>query len=138
MGLRRVRSKKLLPETIMDKIFETNSSFHVKQRTTEKIQFLFSRSFLLVLSKISFWEEDWALGYNSLKFWQSFLTLNLMSFGNSWANLYLPIISPLYFTCGERKICWCIKKSMKKVYDQDCTCVIKSGCVRVQIENPRK
>ena len=50
------------------KIFETNSSFHVKQRITGKVQFLFFSSFLLVLTKSSFWEEDWALGYNSMKF----------------------------------------------------------------------
>ena len=31
----------------------------------EKFNF---RSFLLVLGKISFWHEDWTLGYNSMKF----------------------------------------------------------------------
>ena len=31
------------------------------------VQFLFFRSFLLVLKKISFWGEDWALVYNSMK-----------------------------------------------------------------------
>ena len=54
--------------TNTDKIFEKNSSFHVKWRTTGKVQFLFSRSLLLVLTKFSFWEEDWALGYTSMKF----------------------------------------------------------------------
>ena len=54
--------------TSTDKIFEKNSSFHVKWRTTGKVQFLFSRSLLLVLTKFSFWEEDWALGYTSMKF----------------------------------------------------------------------
>ena len=54
--------------TAIHKIFVTNSSFHVKQRTTGKVQFLFFSSFLLVLTKCSFWEEDWALGYNSMKF----------------------------------------------------------------------
>ena len=39
-------------------IFETNSSFHVKQCTTGKLQFLFFRSFLLVLTKFSFWGKD--------------------------------------------------------------------------------
>ena len=40
--------------TTMDKIFETNSSFHVKQRTKRKVQFLFyfSMRFFLVLTKI--------------------------------------------------------------------------------------
>ena len=34
----------------------------------EKVQFLFFSSFLLILTKFSFWEEEWALGYNSMKF----------------------------------------------------------------------
>ena len=54
--------------TSTDKIFEKNSSFHVKQRTTGKVRFLFSRSLLLVLTKFSFSEEDWARGYTSMKF----------------------------------------------------------------------
>ena len=58
----------LVDTTTTDKIFEKNSRFHVKQRTTRKNQFLFSRSLLLVLAKFPFWEEDWALGYDSLKF----------------------------------------------------------------------
>ena len=32
-------------------------------------QTLFFSSFLLVLTKCSIWEKDWALGYNSLMFW---------------------------------------------------------------------
>ena len=55
--------------TTMDKIFETSSSFHVKHRTTRKFLFSFFNSFLLVLTKYLFWEEEWALGYNSVKFW---------------------------------------------------------------------
>ena len=43
---------------IIHKIFETNYSFHVKQRATAKVQFLFFGRFLLVLTKFSFWEED--------------------------------------------------------------------------------
>ena len=34
-----------------------------------KVRFLFFRSFWLVLRKFSFWQEDWALVYNSGKFW---------------------------------------------------------------------
>ena len=30
--------------------------------------FLLFKSFLLVSTKISFWQEDWALGYDSMKF----------------------------------------------------------------------
>ena len=52
----------------MDKAFETNSSFHVRQCNTGKVQFLFFKSFLLVLAKVSVWEGDWELGYNSMEF----------------------------------------------------------------------
>ena len=44
--------------TIIHKIFETNSSFHLKYSTTGKVQFLFFRRFLLVLTKFSFRVED--------------------------------------------------------------------------------
>ena len=44
--------------TVIHKLFETNSSFNAKQSTTGKVQFLFFRSFLLVLEKYSFREED--------------------------------------------------------------------------------
>ena len=53
--------------TILAKIYETNFSVSVKLRTTGKVQFQFSNSFLLVLTKFSFWREDWTLGYNSMK-----------------------------------------------------------------------
>ena len=43
----------LTERTIIHKIFETNSSFHVKQRTTVKVQILFFR-FLLALKNFSF------------------------------------------------------------------------------------
>ena len=36
---------------IIDKIFETNSSFDVKYSTTEKVQFSFYGSFFIVLKK---------------------------------------------------------------------------------------
>ena len=67
----------------MDKIFETNSSFHVKQSTTEKVHFLFYSNFLLVLTKFLFSEEGWALGHifnNALKFSKYII---LKSFDNS-------------------------------------------------------
>ena len=41
------------------RIFEIKSSFLVKQRTRGKVQFPFFSSF---------WEEDWVLGYHSMKF----------------------------------------------------------------------
>ena len=46
----------------MGKIFETNSNFHIKQRTSGKVQFLLF-IFLVVLTKFLFWEED----YNHLQ-----------------------------------------------------------------------
>ena len=53
--------------SIIYKIFETNSSFHVKSRTRGKVQFLFFKRFLIVLAKFLFWQGDWALGYDSMK-----------------------------------------------------------------------
>ena len=44
----------LFMSTTIHKIFETNSSFYVKQCTTGKVQFLFFSSFLLVLTQFSF------------------------------------------------------------------------------------
>ena len=81
-----------------------------------KVQFQFLNSFLLVLTKFLFLEEDWALGYNSMKIWDllnisqfpkilRFLSLKL--FCNSWGNSYVPcllLIITICFTCGERKI----------------------------------
>ena len=54
--------------TSTDKIFEKNSSFHVNWCTTGRVQFLFSKSLLLVLTKSFLGEEDWVLGYTSMKF----------------------------------------------------------------------
>ena len=47
--------------TILAKIYETNFSVSVKYRTTGKDQFQFLNSFLLVLTKFPFWEEDWTI-----------------------------------------------------------------------------
>ena len=59
---------KYIGSTSTDKIFEKNSSSHVKYCITRKVQFLFSRSLLLVLTKFPFWGGDWALDYTSMKF----------------------------------------------------------------------
>ena len=66
-SLRWVRGKKLFAEITIHKILEINSNFYVKYRSTVKDQFRFFNSFLLTLIKFSFWEEDWALGYNYMK-----------------------------------------------------------------------
>ena len=62
----QVRSKNLFLETIMEKIFEINSSFHVKQRMESSISIF--QSIFLVLIKLLLWKEYLALGYNSMKF----------------------------------------------------------------------
>ena len=54
--------------TISYKIFETNSSFHVKYRTTRKVGSLYFGSLLLVLTKCFFCQGGGALGYHSMKF----------------------------------------------------------------------
>ena len=53
----------------IDKIFEKNLGFHVRYCSREKVQNLLFSNFLLVLIIFSFWEEDWALDYNSIEFW---------------------------------------------------------------------
>ena len=55
--------------TILAKIYATNFSVGVKQHTTGKFQFQFLKSFSLALIKFSFWEEEWAFGYKSMKIW---------------------------------------------------------------------
>ena len=45
-----------------------SSRFPVKYRTAGRFQFLSFSSFLLVLTKFLLWEEEWTLGYNSMKF----------------------------------------------------------------------
>ena len=49
--------------TIAHKMFETNSSFHVKFSCFHIfIVFMFFKRFLLVLTKLSFWRGEKALG----------------------------------------------------------------------------
>ena len=50
------------------RLYFFNSSFHAKWHTTGKVQFLFLKSFFLMLTKFLFWQGDWALGYYSMKF----------------------------------------------------------------------
>ena len=67
-----VKSKKIFPETIIYKIFETNSCKIAHYR--KSLVYVFKR-FLLLLRKYSFLQEDWALGYHSMKFrilWRCF------------------------------------------------------------------
>ena len=55
-------------DSIIHKIFEKNSGFHMKSHHTGKLQVLILRSFRQVLKIFLFWQEDWALVYNSSKF----------------------------------------------------------------------
>ena len=57
----------MFAEKITHKIFEINCSFHVKQGAAAKVLFLVFKSFLQVLTKLSFWQEDWALGYHCMQ-----------------------------------------------------------------------
>ena len=50
-------------------IFLTNFRFNVKKRTTEKYYFLFFINILLALTKFSIWQEELALVYNFITFW---------------------------------------------------------------------
>ena len=99
-------------ETSIHKIFETNSSFQLKECTTRKVSFLFFNSFLLILIKFSISVEDWALGYYYIWF-RHFSDisslhkiLSLKSFVKWWGNSYTPclwVIIAHRFTCGARK-----------------------------------
>ena len=90
-----------------------------------KVQFLFFKIFLIVLKKNSFWEEDWALGYNSTKFWDLpdiflFLkVLSLKSFFNSWDNWNIQcllLVNALFHVMKEK-----IGQTSKSLnYDHDC------------------
>ena len=53
--------KNTINATTIHKILERSSSFSVKQRTTRKLQVPFFSSFLLILTKFLFLEEDWAM-----------------------------------------------------------------------------
>ena len=73
-------------------------SFHVRQRTTRKVLLLFFGTFLLVLTKFSFWQGKWALGYHFMKCrhfpnisWFP-KSLSLQWFGNSWGNPSIPCL----------------------------------------------
>ena len=62
--------KRLSRDNNSHKVSETNSSIHVKWCTTGKVEFLFFKSFLLVLTKLSFWQGVMALRHHSMKFRQ--------------------------------------------------------------------
>ena len=63
----RITRKILFPEAILAKLYETNFSVSGKQGSAGKVQFQFLNTFLVVLTKLSFYEEDWAIGHNFMK-----------------------------------------------------------------------
>ena len=62
------RVNDFLKPKICHKISETNSCFRVRYCNTGKVLLLFLGTFLLVLTKLSFWQGEWTLGYHFLKF----------------------------------------------------------------------
>ena len=52
----------------IEKLHEKNSGFHVKYCSRRKVQYLVFSNFLLELKIFSFWEENWAIDYNSMEF----------------------------------------------------------------------
>ena len=113
-GISSKRVVNLQPPTIIHKIFETNSCFHVEWCTMRKVQFQFFRRFLLVLTKFPFHREELALDKNYTKFWdfryisKVFWQLVRHLVYTSWL-----LIITLRFTYGEKKICTTIKKVSK-------------------------
>ena len=87
-------------------LFQQNHGQNIWDSTTGKIRFLFLRGLLTILTKLSFWEEDLALSYNSVN-----LCL-LKSFGNSWGNAHIScllLIIKLPFPYDKNKISQNIK-----------------------------
>ena len=85
-------------------------------------------NFLQVLMEYSFWEGEWALVSNSMKFWDfSEITefskvLRPRMFGNSWCHSLIQFLLrriTLRFTWGEIKLCKNYQKS-SKYFDYDC------------------
>ena len=56
----------MLPETIIHKIFETNSNFHVTAQYGKSLISVFE-NILLVLTKFSFWPGDWPVRYHAME-----------------------------------------------------------------------
>ena len=94
----------------------------------EKFNFCFLRVFLLILTKFSFWQKDWTLAYNYMRFrhfpeisWFSKI-LNLRSFGNSWGN---PWYIHIYKNCTSFHLWWkenLVKnQKVSKYYENGCS-----------------
>ena len=72
---------------------------------------------MLLLTKFSFWQEDWAPDYHSMRF-RHFPDISyfLRSLSRSVSReatriCHLSVIIAHHFTCSEKKICYNIKES---------------------------
>ena len=95
-------------KTIWTKYLRQNLHFISSSTLREKLNFYFP-----VLTKVSFLEENWALRYNFVKFWDYpdvFLfskNLTLMSFGSLWSNsymIYLLIVTTLFHLQQKKEL----------------------------------
>ena len=75
-----------------------------------KVQFQFLNSFLLVLIKFSFWEEDWALGYNCMKIWD----VNISLFPKILRQLVRQLVYTMFITNNHYWFHLWWKKNMVK------------------------
>ena len=83
-----------------------------------KVKFQFSRSLLLVLTKFSFQVEDWALGYNSMKF---FLKISLSRLATREAIRIYHVNHAFFHLWRKKKL---VKhQKVSKHYDHDCRLV---------------
>ena len=91
---------------------------------------MFFRSSLLVFKKFSFSEENWALSYNSIKFWdfldifQFHKILSLKSFGNLKGNPNIPCLLLIIMLRLWWKESLIKHQKISKYYDHDCSYLI--------------
>ena len=123
-GLRRVKTKILFAQTMLDKIFGTKWRNPVELDRTRTVWYLLLRVFLMLLPKFNFWKGDWGLHLNlrfsNISLFPKILSLKL--FGNSWGNSYTK-----FARCHVSFYLWLIGSALKnckipKYYDQDCSC----------------
>ena len=104
---------------------KTLSSYRVKYRSTGKVQYLFFRRFLRLLTKFSFQREDWALGTNSTKLWDYldiFLFRKILSLSGSATFAYH------FITYNHASFPFCWKENLlnhqkvSKYWEHYCRC----------------
>ena len=122
----QISIKEVFPGTISFKAFESNSSLHVKQRTTGKVQLLFSEAFLLLLAKVLFCQGDWKLAYHSIKL-EQFLNFSYFCKIIILTQQFLRQLRYTKFISNNRTSLhfWCKENLVKhqrvwKYYENDC------------------